>query len=190
LQNESLILVCFGVLELRQTFLWVRSHYMFMWNFNLQLHSYFLGFKLSFCLYLQSLFSLACIWDNMFTVNINNEFFQFPNAQGRCLISPFFFFLRGKIFITWIQKKSSIRCNQIWLIPCGKKCTKVAKFWGTNFWNHHIKTNQFPTGCQNIARFLKIFYFSLWSIRLLITLLLHTTSDNQLMKKMNWFGEN
>jgi hypothetical protein len=82
LHNESLILVCFGVLELTQTLLWVRSNYIFKWNFNLQLHWYFLGFKLSFCCYLQSLFSsqgyslrdlnLACIWDNVFTVNINN----------------------------------------------------------------------------------------------------------------------
>jgi len=82
LHNESLILVCFGVLELTQTLLWVRSNYIFTWNFNLQLHWYFLGFKLSFYCYLQSLFSsqgyslrdsnLACIWDNVFTVNINN----------------------------------------------------------------------------------------------------------------------
>jgi len=82
LHNESLILVCFGVLELTQTLLCVKSNYMFAWNFNLQLHWYFLGFKLSVCFYLQSLFSSqgyslrdlnpACIWDNVFTVNINN----------------------------------------------------------------------------------------------------------------------
>jgi hypothetical protein len=95
LHNESLILVCFGVLELTQTLLCVRSNYMFAWNFNLQQQWYFLGFKLSICFYLQSLFSSqgicfyvqslyssqayslrdlnpACIWDNVFTVNINN----------------------------------------------------------------------------------------------------------------------